>query len=609
MTQPRTAHYADSIRRHLDRSAAARRRYRRLGWLRLLLFGAGAAAVLLLWTGMAWYAGLLGALLFIGGFAAFVRFHQRVDRQASYHEHRAALAAAEDEALHHEFGAWSTGLKFLPPDHPYAADLDVFGPTSLYQFICRAFSAPGKQRLADYLLAPAPFQQITDRQAALTELAADPEFCHHLRALGADLDDEPRYRAELERWLALPPVVLHRPGLRLALWAVPVYSVLAVVALILFIPWQLAILLLIPAGLLLRQTRQRVTSTHELTRGAVTTLHRYVAVLAALESATFTAPLLVRNQQFLLRGGGAAAAIRHLAYTVSQLDVRYNAFALPLEFAVLWSLQFCARLDRWKRRHGTDLPAWFDALAEFDALVSGANLVFNQPAWHYPAISDVPRLRAVGLGHPLIHPTGRVSNDIEMSTNGHIHLVTGSNMAGKSTWLRTVGINIVLGMAGLPVCAASLTIPRLQVYTSMRTQDALAESTSSFFAELKRLKFIIQATENPALTGGLPVFFLLDEILKGTNSRDRHTGGRALIRQLIRARGAGLIATHDIELADLETTSEGRVENWSMEVSLTEGGKLDFDYRLRRGVSKSFNATLLMRQMGINISEEDLRIN
>ena len=173
-------------------------------------------------------------------------------------------------------------------------------------------------------------------------------------------------------------------------------------------------------------------------------------------------------------------------------------------------------------------------------------------------------------------------------------------MAGKSTWLRTVGINIVLALAGAPVCATEFRLPLLQVYTSMRTQDALHESTSSFYAELKRLKFIIEAVEDPAKTNDIPVFFLLDEILKGTNSRDRHTGAKALIRQLIASRGAGLIATHDLELGALEAEAEGRIENWAIEVDIKDG-KLFFDYKLKRGVSQSFNATLLMQQMGIKI--------
>ncbi len=210
---------------------------------------------------------------------------------------------------------------------------------------------------------------------------------------------------------------------------------------------------------------------------------------------------------------------------------------------------------------------------------------------------------ACALGHPLINPKQRITNDFQLAVRGQIHLITGSNMAGKSTWLRTVGVNLVLALAGAPVCASCLCMPQVQVWTSMRTQDALQESSSSFFAELRRLKAIIDAVEQQAT----PVFFLLDEILKGTNSRDRHTGARALIRQLIRAQGAGLIATHDLELTALAHSTDGQVLNYAMEVRL-EAGALVFDYSLQPGVSQSFNATILMAQMGIAIDDKDVNL-
>ena len=267
---------------------------------------------------------------------------------------------------------------------------------------------------------------------------------------------------------------------------------------------------------------------------------------------------------------------------------------------MVWDFQQACLLDRWKSKHKNDLPKWFEALAEMEALISLGNLSFNNQDWTFPEITEQKQLKAERLGHPLLQKEKCVTNSAKMPTKGHIHLITGSNMAGKSTWLRTIGINIVLALSGSPICGKSFSIPPLQVYTSMRTQDALHESTSGFFAELKRLKFIIDAVEDPTKTDGRPVFFILDEILKGTNSRDRHTGAKALIQQLIKSAGAGLIATHDLELAALEKEADGQIENWAMEVEV-ENGKLHFDYTLKKGVSQSFNATLLMQQMGIKI--------
>ena len=287
--------------------------------------------------------------------------------------------------------------------------------------------------------------------------------------------------------------------------------------------------------------------------------------------------------------------IQRLSYIIGQLNVRYNFFAIFLNLFALWDLQWVYQLERWKAQHQGAMPKWFNALAEIEALSSLATLYYNNPEWTFPRLTEEDLLVAEALGHPLIHRDQRVCNDLHMPTDAHIKLITGSNMAGKSTFLRTAGLNIVLAMAGAPVCARRLQLPFLRVYTSMRTQDALHESTSSFYAELKRLKFIIEAVERRE-----KVYFLLDEILKGTNSRDRHTGSKALIQQLIQSGGGGLIATHDLELGQLEAQYDGAIENLCIEVQ-TRNGELIFDYKLKKGVSQSFNATQLMRKMGIKI--------
>jgi DNA mismatch repair ATPase MutS len=304
----------------------------------------------------------------------------------------------------------------------------------------------------------------------------------------------------------------------------------------------------------------------------------------------------------------ASKRISRLSYIIGQLNVRYNAFAILLNISALWDLQWVYQLEKWKKQEKDHLPGWFEALATFEALCSYANLNYNNPSWSFPDVGNKNSVDAEALGHPLIHESERICNDINIPLNGHIKLVTGSNMAGKSTFLRTVGLNIILALSGAPVCAKRLSLPHLIVYTSMRTQDALHESTSSFYAELKRLKFIIEAVEEQA---GIAedskekqhVFFLLDEILKGTNSVDRHTGSKALIRQLIESKGSGIIATHDLELGKLEESYGGHVENLCIEVEIKDG-KLYFDYKLKKGVSESFNATLLMQNMGIKISDQ-----
>ncbi|MEL7249417.1 MAG: hypothetical protein AAFO03_13405 [Bacteroidota bacterium] len=586
----------------LQRANELTSRYERLGWVRLLAFLALLALIIVAWRETPWWSGALATGLGIFAFAQLIRWHGRIQLLAQHNRHLAEVNEAERKGKANDFSVFPDGEAYVNAQHPYSYDLDIFGPFSLFQMINRASTLIGQSRLASWLQEVAEPGVIKSRQVAVEDLAQQTDWQHELRAYGAALKEEPGQVERIYRWLEEPYIVLDRPSRKLALWVAPILFVIAMVLWIKVLPWFLALLLLIPAGLWLRNSLDEVQHLHQQTGRAADTLRNYAQLIRHIEAATFTAPYLQQLQQAFISGDDQASkAIDKLAYRVSQLDVRYNAFVFLLEFSIVWDLQQAYRMDKWKERYKDQLPQWFEALAELEALVSLGNLRHNNPEWTFPNIHEDRQFAASELGHPLIAADKRVCNDLSMPTQGHMHLLTGSNMAGKSTWLRTVGLNIVMALAGAPVCAKEMQLPPLQVYTSMRTQDALHESTSSFYAELKRLKFIIEAVEDPSKTNNIPVFFLLDEILKGTNSRDRHTGAKALIRQLIASRGAGLIATHDLELGALEAEAEGRIENWAIEVDI-KNGQLFFDYKLKRGVSQSFNATLLMQQMGIKIS-------
>ncbi|MCB0637893.1 MAG: hypothetical protein KDC54_14795 [Lewinella sp.] len=578
-----------------------RSRYERLTWVRLLAFVAAVALAILLWQWLPWWGGLVGTLVLIGLFARLVRWHGRIQRAARHQERLAEANEDEIRAGQHDFAHLPAGESFVDQQHPYTYDLDIFGPHAIFQYLNRGRTSIGQARLASWLQHPADTGTIRQRQEAVRELASQLDWRQHFQAHGAALEEEAGQIDRLRSWLDSPPVVLGHRWRTLALWLAPLLSVVGIALWITVLPWFAAILFFVPAGWWLRGAQEEVNRLHSLTGRASDTLNQYARLIAHTEEASFDSPLLQALRATFTTGEAPASrAIKRLAYRLSQLDVRYNPFVLLLEFTVVWDLQQAYRLDRWQATYREQLPRWFGALAELEALLSLATLHYNQSGWVIPEITNEAILQATDLGHPLIPADKRVGNDLQMPTHGHMHLITGSNMAGKSTWLRSVGVNLVLALAGGPVCARSMRLPQLQVYTSMRTQDALHESTSSFFAELKRLKFIIEAVEDPSHTDGRPVFFLLDEILKGTNSRDRHTGAKALIQQLIRSKGAGLIATHDLELGVLEADSEGRIENWAIEVAIRDG-QLYFDYTLQRGVSQSFNATLLMQRMGIKI--------
>lgn len=578
-------------------------KYNRFSFVRLIIFLVAVGLSILLWK-FHLLAGLAFTFLFLAGFYRFIQWHQNILHQKRINEALALINEQELAAQDHQYAEFPSGSNFLDPQHPYALDLDIFGPFSIFQFTNRCETFIGQKRLSQYLTTAASSPEITARQETIEELSTQLDWRQHLQAIGKATEDNGEHLKLLRYWLDAPFFVSNRRWLVLSLYLMPFWIAAGLLLWIFYIPWQAAILFLIPPAWMLRHTLEQVNKTHLQTTHAEKTLAFYAKLIAHVESHTFESKKLIKLQStFLSQEKPASASIKDLSYIISQLNVRYNVFAVFLNIGGLWDLQWVYRLEKWKSREKTRLPKWFEALAEFEALTSVATLKFNHPDWVNPKIHDVPKVNATALGHPLILANKRVANDIDIPTQGHIKLITGSNMAGKSTFLRTVGLNIVLAMAGAPVCAKGFVLPRLQVYTSMRTQDALHESTSSFYAELKRLKFIIEAVES--LQADPKPFFLLDEILKGTNSVDRHTGSKALIQQLIYSKGAGLIATHDLELGNLEAKADGAIENLCIEVEI-KGGELFFDYKLKKGVSQSFNATLLMKNMGINISAEDM---
>ncbi len=581
-------------------------RYDRLSMVRLLLFLGSIAAIVLLWSMVSPWAGLAGVLAFLMGFYRFVRWHQGIKEEEQHQTRLAQLNDWEAAVVNqHDFSNFADGAAFLNPDHPNAIDLDLFGPYSVFQYLNRTSTALGRQALADWLSKPAAVPQIRQRQEASREMAGLLDWRQHFQAYGIEADDQAEHIRLLKAWLREPAFLKHKKWVAAALYIIPFWSVAAAAIWALYLPWYLGILLYLPALLILRKFTEQVNETHLKTMHAEKALRHYARLIRHIEEQPFEAPMLRQLREELGTGGQQASArIKRLSYIIRQLNVRYNAFSFLFNIFGLWELQYVYRLEHWKSGVEEQLPRWFEAMAAFEVLSSFGNVCHNNPDWAMPELIERSEVRAAELGHPLLPRDKRVCNDINLPTDGHIKLITGSNMAGKSTFLRTVGLNIVLAMAGAPACAKKLELPPLQVYTSMRTQDALQESTSSFYAELKRLKFIIEAVEATAdhQPPQLQAFFLLDEILKGTNSNDRHTGSKALIRQLIRSRGSGIIATHDLELGQLEAEANGTIENLRIEVEIRDG-KLYFDYKLKKGVSESFNATLLMQQMGIKIEE------
>ncbi len=568
------------------------KKYQRFALLRLLTFFGGAALLILVFQWY-WLLGIIALLGFLLGFYRFSTWHLGVKTEQLHQEELAKLNQQEILALDHQFEQYSDGAEFLDHLHPNAIDLDLFGPFSFFQYANRTSTVLGAQQLANYLNTGADQASIQKRQAAIQELQPQLDWRQHFLAYGRRTEDTQKQIDLLHLWIAQESFILPNSRLKLIIRVLPFLTILGFGYLLYLQLWGPSLLALVPALLVLRKYVLRINTVHQQTTHAEKALSNYGELIQHIEAQSFDSELLQEGQSTFLPQ--ASKAIRELSYIISQLNARYNAFVLLFNIFGLWDLQWVWRLEKWKEKYQQHLPQWFEALGHFEVWSSLATVAYNNPGWTFPTITEQPEIKAQQLGHPLIARDKRIANNVHLPTQGHIKLLTGSNMAGKSTFLRTVGLNVVLAMTGAPVCATDMELPILQVYTSMRTQDALQESTSSFYAELKRLKIIIEAVEQET-----NIFFLLDEILKGTNSKDRHTGSKALIKQLIQQGGGGIIATHDLELGSLEAQYNGSIENWCMEVQI-ENGQLHFDYLLKKGVSQSFNATLLMQNMGIKI--------
>lgn len=494
---------------------------------------------------------------------------------------------------------FSDGAEHIPKDHPYANDMDIFGRASLFQYVNRTTSEMGSSQLADYLTHSAEINLILERQIALKELSVKTLWMQDLQAFGRKKQITFSTKKQLNEWMKAPPVFSVYTHWKWLRYVLPLI-ILSVVALYVF-DWvgdEIFYLTLLVFAILAYQINKVVAPIHEKLSKTSNELDILSASIAHIEDAQFKSHLLKQLQStFLEKSKKASRDIYEIKKILDKLDLRYNfVLSAPLNLLLLWNLQQMLDLEKWKSAQKNTLGLWFDTLANFESLNSLATLHFNHPDWVFPTI--VPEYFSIlgtEIGHPLIPENKRVDNYIDISDNSKLMLVTGSNMAGKSTYLRSIGVNVVLAMAGAPVCAKSFSVSHVHVISSMRITDNLEESASTFYAELKKLKTIIEKVNN-----GERVFIFLDEILRGTNSLDRHTGSKALIKQLIKKKAAAIIATHDLELANLKEEFFGNILNYHFDVQVSND-ELYFDYRLKLGVCNSLNASILMKKIGIEL--------
>lgn len=566
----------------------------RIGNARLAI---GATVLLLAWATFVERAvAPLWLLIPVVAFVALVLAHSsvrrsrvRAERAATYYRH--GIARIQDR--------WAqqgqTGERFLQAAHIYAADLDLFGKDSLFQLLSLARTRMGEDTLASWLLSPTTPTQIRRRQEGIADLRERLDLREEMGVLGEDTTVGVRPEALLA-WAEAP----NELPVRWLLWVAILLPALAIAAAVL---WSIKgfmapfILIVLLEAAVAYSVRRAMRAAIQGTDNAFRDLKLFAELLVCMERNPFSSTILLDLLRRLSSHSvTASATIARLARVVDFADARNNSFLRALDTPLLYSVHVALAAERWRRDHGKVIREWVAALGEFEALSSLAGYSYERPHDPFPELVDGPPVFvADDLGHPLI-PTARcVRNSVGLEGGTRILLVSGSNMSGKSTLLRTVGINTVLAMAGAPVRARSLRLAALQVGASIRVNDSLQEGSSRFYAEITRLREIYGL-----LAGNLPVLFLLDELLQGTNSKDRLMGAEGIVRAFVAAGAIGLVSTHDLALTDISGLAAGTLRNVHFQDELTRG-EMRFDFILRDGVVTRSNGIELMRAVGLKV--------
>lgn len=579
----------------------AQQKHNRLAFWRLLWFVGSVLVIWLLIQLDQQLAAVFSALVGIVGFLVLLKKHQQVKRKRDFNHHLAFINQDEAARLKRQYLRPETGEQFASPTHSYTGDLDVFGKHSLFRLLNRTHTSLGQSRLATWLKAPASSDAIRLRQEAVAELKPELNWRQELEAQAYLEETVNRSPEALIEWATVEHVPL--PG-----YLNSIRFLFPAITLGLFVGWLTGYLPgsgvlfgLAVHGLVLSRLSARAGEVSEQTVDISTALKAFQNLFRQAETVAGSSVRIEAIRQALTAGSiPASNAISQLFRLTEGLNYRRNPyFYLLFGVATLWDVHYLLRLEVWRKLYGANLSIWFDALGELEALNSLAGFAYAHPAYATPAIvDDTLMLDFTQAAHPLLAPDRSIGNSLTFSGNGQTVLITGSNMSGKSTFLRTVGANVVLALAGAVVSADRFWCSPVRVFTSMRTQDSLEESTSSFYAELKRLQTLIGLTKQAE---AIPVLYFLDEILKGTNSADRHRGAEALIRQMHQTTASGFVSTHDLELGQL-TDADGFVRNFHFQSDLNNG-ELVFDYTLRDGVCESFNASQLMQAIGIEMGE------
>ena len=593
-------HYTERLSLTKGQLQQVKKQIFRISMLRLTLFIAGVAGIYFFFS----QTPLLIVCICLTFLPLFilVKIHNRFFIRKEWLETQARIIQEELQALSGDYSSFEDGKEYVNPEHPYSFDLDIFGRRSLFQSINRTCTFFGKARLAKWLQNHLHEKtSIEKRQEMVREISEHTLFREQFRVAGLVHHGQSSDGEKIQAWSQSPAQYLHAGWVKAFIWGVPVINSLLLITSL--IGWtsfsclglSFGIFLVLSFGIIKRATYIQETYGKQLK-----SLNGYARLIALAKAEDWkSAGMLELMERFNLNGQSPVQALQQLSKELDRLDLRNNQFLyVLLEGSIFFQLQEIVRIERWKVRYGQYISEWLETVGELDALCSLGTFAYNHPQYTYPELTEKPfYFLATQMGHPLMPVSQCVKNDATIPSRPFFLIITGANMAGKSTYLRTIGVNYLLACVGAPVCCERLKLHPNQLITSLRTSDSLSDNESYFFAELKRLKRIIDL-----LNQGQQLFIILDEILKGTNSMDKQKGSFDLIRQFMQLKANGIIATHDLLLGSLIKQFPEEIRNYCFEADIKDN-ELTFSYKLREGVAQNMNACFLMKKMGIILQE------
>jgi hypothetical protein len=568
----------------------------RLSWARFIFFLIFLVAVVYFANDRNTSGIFISIFIFPVAFGFLVREFNKLSNKLRFLNDLHALYTAELKRSDLDLKGLDGGQEFADRSHYYSYDLDLFGEHSLFSLINRASTPDGRTKMSQWMLRPAQSDEIAVRQAAVKELAESPDWFMSFLASGVSASATSDSTEKLKAWLE-DPNDSKTPLIKTIVSFISPFLIIVGLAAIIWFGFSIYVLapMLILNGIVLIRVQEKVRLLNERTSGNVRLLRTYESMITQLADATFSSNRLNDLQKPFKYG--ANNSIRSLRRLLDYLDGRSNMFYSIFNLIFLIDIHLIKQLELWKSNNKEDLVLWFDNMAEMEVFSSLGAHAFLHSDHCMPVIGEDWTIKTSSIGHPLIPSAECVRNDFESQGRGTVNIITGSNMSGKSTFLRTVGINVVLGLMGSVVSAKTMQIPVVQVFTGMRSEDDLSSHISSFYAELRRIRFLLNTIE----TSEIPVLYMLDEILKGTNTKDRHRGSEGLVSQLADTDSFGFISTHDLSIGKL-ADADKRIRNFSFN-STIKGDEIIFDYKITKGVCHSFNASKLMEKMGIRVAD------